>query len=282
MKLTVNGLYRIGIKKLKDCCIDDAEFDARCLIEYSLDMSTSDFFIKRDVEVKKTDYDKYIDLVNRRCSGEPLQYIIGVWEFYSNSFFVGDGVLIPRPETEMLVDEAKKILMGKESAVIVDFCSGSGCIAISIAKLFPDSTVYAVEKYDKAYSYLIKNIEHNSVNNVIPVQGDIFDKNVLDGIAADLIVSNPPYIRTEDIQMLEKEVLKEPFTALDGGHDGYDFYRFLSDYWFKQYLKNGSAIALECAEDQGEYIQNLLDVFARDSYILEDFNGLQRVIVAIK
>lgn len=283
MRTTVNDLFRLGVGKLHEAQVEDADFDARCLLELVLDVSTSKFFMMRNETVDIAISQKYFELIERRCNGEPLQYIIGKWEFYGNSFYVGDGVLIPRPETEMLIDEAKKFLDNRSGAVVVvDFCSGSGCVAISIAKLFPDIKVYAIEKYDAAYSYLVKNISLNGVSNVIAVKGDVFDKNVLSGIQPDLILSNPPYIRSEDIKKLEKEVQSEPHTALDGGVDGYDFYRFLADYWFAEYLTGGTAIMLECAEDQGDKLAEMLSVNSTNVKILLDYNGLQRVVIALK
>lgn len=282
MRTTVNDLFRLGVGKLHEAQVEDSDFDARCLLELVLDVSTSKFFMMRNETVDAEISQKYFELIERRCNGEPLQYIIGKWEFYGNSFYVGDGVLIPRPETEMLIDEAKKFLDNKPDAVVVDFCSGSGCIAISIAKLFPGIKVYAIEKYDAAYSYLVKNISLNGVSNVIAVKGDVFDKNVLSGIQPDLILSNPPYIRSEDIKKLEREVQSEPHTALDGGEDGYDFYHFLADYWFAEYLSSGTAIMLECAEDQGETLAEMLSVNSTNVKILFDYNGLQRVVIAFK
>lgn len=282
MKTTVNDLFRFGTTKLNEAQVEDADFDARCLLESVLDISTSKFFMMRNeiVDIKLSQ--KYYELIERRCNCEPLQYIIGKWEFYGNSFYVGEGVLIPRPETEMLIDEATKFLSDKSDAIVVDFCSGSGCIAISIAKLFPNIKVYAVEKYDAAYSYLVKNISVNGVSNVTAVQGDIFDKNVLAGIQPDLILSNPPYIRSDDIKTLEREVRSEPHTALDGGEDGYDFYRFLSDFWFGEFLTNGTAIMLECAEDQGDTLAEMLSINSISTKVLIDYNGLQRVVIACK
>ena len=282
MMKTVNEVYRSGVKLLELNNVEDAEFDARCLIEYLLDINTTQFMLSRQEKIDDDIQNRFIELINKRISGTPLQYIIGRWEFMGNTFIVGEGVLIPRPETEMLVDLAAEHLKSVDSPVIVDFCSGSGCIAISVAKLFPDAKVYAVEKYDEAYSYLVKNIELNNVKNVIAIQGDLFDKFVLDGVRPDMILSNPPYIRKSDIPTLSKEVLCEPHTALDGGNDGYDFYRFLCDYWFGEYLSDNSAMMLECAEDQGDYISDMFSEYTDNTKVVYDFNGLQRIVTSYK
>ena len=280
--MTINEAYRSGIDMLKSNRVPDAEFDARCLLEFALDIDPTRFFISRSdlIDVKKAEY--YFTLINRRMNGEPLQYILGKWEFMSNEFCVGKGVLIPRPETEKLVELAKEYLTDIEKPVVVDLCSGSGCIAISIAKLIPDATVYAVEKYDVAFCYLTKNISLNEVNNVVAVQGDLFDRELLRDVSADLIVSNPPYIRKADIETLSDEVKCEPVTALDGGEDGYDFYRFLSSYWLNEFLDKNGAVMVECAEDQGDYISELFSEYSEKTEIIYDFNGLQRIVTAYK
>ena len=280
--MTVNELYRKSVVLLENAGIEDAEFDARCLLEYALNVDTTQYFMLRSENINSHISEHYNELIKNRISGIPLQYLLGKWEFMGNEFYVGDGVLIPRPETEQLVELACEFLKDKEDPVVVDMCSGSGCIAVSVAKSFKNSKVFAVEKYDKAFSYLKKNIEHNHADNVIPIKGDLFDKNVLSGILPDLIVSNPPYIRKDDLKFLQTEVLHEPVTAFDGGNDGYDFYRFLCGYWFGEYLPENSAMMLECAEDQGDYILSMFSRFTDDSSIHYDFNNLQRIVTAFK
>lgn len=280
--MTINEAYRTGIDKLERNRIPDAEFDARCLLEFVLGIDSTRFFISRSELIDESKSAHYFSLLNRRVNGEPLQYILGKWEFMDNEFYVGKGVLIPRPETEKLVELAEQYLADVEKPIVIDLCSGSGCIAISIAKLIPDATVYAVEKYDEAFEYLQKNISLNEVNNVIAVRGDLFDRDILRGVSADLIVSNPPYIRKADIVTLSEEVKQEPVTALVGGEDGYDYYRFLSSYWLNEFLGNNGAMMVECAEDQGDYISELFSDYADKTEIFYDFNGLQRIVTAYK
>lgn len=280
--MTVNQLYLFGVQKLKKHGIDDPEFDARCLIEYTLDVDTTHFLLKRGSSVSESIFDKYDDLLLRRINGEPLQYILGVWEFMGNSFYVGKGVLIPRPETESLVELASEYLKTIDNPVVIDLCSGSGCIAISLAKLNPEAKIFAVEKYDDAFSYLDKNIKLNSVDNVIAVKGDLFDRSLLNDVCADLILSNPPYIRKSDIEGLSVEVRNEPDTALDGGEDGYDFYRFLADFWLGDFLGHDTAMMVECAEDQGDYIAELFSAHSKKQKVIYDFNNLQRFVLAYK
>ena len=191
--MTISELLKSGAERLKAAGTVDAEYDARCLAEYALNC---DYFALRldfQKELDEKAVEKYFSLIERRLSGEPLQYILEEWEFMGLPFKVGEGVLIPRPETEILAEFAFDFLKKKNDPIVFDLCSGSGCIAISVAKFCPNSTVYAVEKSDAAFNYLMKNIELNGVKNVKAVKGDVFDKTILFGIATDLILSNPPY-----------------------------------------------------------------------------------------
>lgn len=230
------------------------------------------------------DEKKIKDAIDRRLLSEPLQYIIGEWDFYNCTFRLGDGVLCPRPETEMLVDEALDFI-GDGSSVVLDLCSGSGAIAISVAKNAPDSKVIAIEKSPAAYEYLKQNIALNGVKNV-----KVFNDDILTGCdyffkakapAFDLILSNPPYVRTGDIDDLDLEVQHEPRLALDGGEDGLVFYRALCDRWLPL-LKKGGRMVLECGEDQADEIiaifeQKIATSCGKITKKL-DFNGLYRVI----
>ncbi len=277
--MTVSELLRTGAEKLKSAGIDDAEFDTRCLAERALDCDSFYLRLNGSETIDKAREDVFFKTINRRMNGEPLQYLLGEWEFMGLTFKVGKGVLIPRPETELLVEFAIDFLEEKKNPVVFDLCSGSGCIAISVAKLCPNSTVYAVEKSDIAYKFLEENIKLNGVNNVKAVKGDIFDKKLLSGLAPDLILSNPPYIRSDEIDGLQKEVKREPTMALDGGEDGYDFYRVLFDDWMHR-LKKGGAIAVECAEDQTEYICDLFSDYASEAKAYKDYSGLPRGVIA--
>ena len=188
--------------------------------------------------------------------------------------------MIPRPETEILVDFAIDFLKKKNAPVVFDLCSGSGCVAISVAKFCPDATVYAVEKFDIAFEYLEKNISLNGVNNVKAVKGDIFDKELLSGISPDLILSNPPYIRSNEIDGLQEEVKREPAMALDGGEDGYIFYRSLAKDWIHRIKKSG-ALACECGEDQTQYICDLFSESSAEVKEYKDYSGLPRGVTVI-
>lgn len=279
--MTVNELYRQGAEMLDYAFIENAFFDARWLMEHALKINSTQFALKKDKEVKKKDEIAFLSLIRRRIAGEPLQYILGRWEFMGLPFEVGEGVLIPRPETELLPETAKARLSNVKEPVVFDLCSGSGCIAISVAKQFPKAKVYAVEKSKDACEYLKKNIKLNKVKNVELICGDIADKSLLGGVEADCILSNPPYIKSEEIPFLQKEVQKEPKTALDGGADGLDFYKILAAVWMPR-LKADGFIAVECGESQAEDVSQLFYLAGGSVDTINDLSGIPRVVTAVK
>lgn len=215
--------------------------------------------------------------VTRRLKGEPLQYIFGKWEFYGFPFYVGEGVLIPRPETELLVDLAVKRL-GK-GAVALDLCSGTGCIPISAA-LKTGAKCYAVELYDAAFSYLERNIALNGAD-VTAVKADALDGTLFGDTQFDAVFSNPPYLTGAEMKSLMREVAYEPETALYGGEDGLDFYRALIPVWSGR-LKEGGFMAVETGETQGEAVSAAMRAAGLKPEVIKDFAGLDRVVVGEK
>ena len=280
-KMTISELEKLGSQKLRASDKENPDFDARCLLEFVLNLNPTKYLLNRSEEVDSACAEKFLSLVERRSNGEPLQYILGKWEFMGLPFYVGEGVLIPRPETEMLVEFALDFLKDKKNPVVIDLCSGSGCIAISVAKHLPNAKVYAVEKSDLAFPYLKKNIWLNCVFNVSAVHGDIFDRTLLSDIKPDLILSNPPYIRSPEIASLQSEVRNEPSMALDGGEDGLIFYREIADGWLDR-LGTGGAIEVECAEDQTEDIIRMFSEKTQYAEAFNDLSGLPRTVTAIK
>ncbi len=211
-----------------------------------------------------------------RAKGTPLQYIFGRWEFYGYEFFVGEGVLIPRPETELLIDIAVKNLT--KDSIMLDLCSGTGCIPVACAKE-TGCKAYAVELYDKAFSYLEKNIALNNAD-VTAVKGDALDNLHFEGIVFDAIFSNPPYLTGEEMENLQQEVRHEPETALYGGEDGLDFYRQLFGLW-RPRLKKGGIFAVEVGDKQGQQVKTLMEEAGFDAEIIPDLQGIGRVVCGI-
>ena len=225
----------------------------------------------------------------RRSEGEPLQYIIGHVDFYGLKINVGRGVLIPRPETELLVEEAIKLLKetpphpplskgGQRGVKILDLCTGSGCIAIALAKRLPDAHVYGIDKSDTAIRYAIQNATENNIKNVHFIKGDLFEP--VGKMVFDCIVSNPPYIKTGDIQNLQREIKDyEPVDALDGGEDGLYFYRrILKDS--SRFLKETGMIILEIGHDQADDVGKIaMNAGFKNVTFIKDYAGIKRILV---
>ena len=198
------------------------------------------------------------ELTKRRLSGEPLQYIIGEWEFYGLPIKVGKGVLIPRPETELLISLSKAWQGERRSLTVIDLCSGSGCIGIAAAKHLDCEKVFCVERSEDALMYLEHNIKRNGVKNAVVIKGDVTLTQTADSLPdADLIVCNPPYLTAQDMRELQKEVTFEPEEALFGGEDGLDLYRDITRIWSKK-LKPGGMLIFELGIDQEESVAQMM------------------------
>lgn len=238
--------------------------------------------IKRDeLNTDKLIYPKNIDIINQivdeRCKGRPLWYCMGDTEFYGNKILVDERVLIPRHETELLVEQAIKVI-NSESKVL-DLCTGSGAIAISIKKE-TGATVIASDVSDKALSLARENAKLNGVQ-IEFINSDMFSS--ING-QFDLIVSNPPYIKKEDISSLQREVKDyEPILALDGGEDGYDYYRIISDSAY-DFLTHNGVLLLECGINQADEIKAMLSKKFTDASIeiIKDYENIDRIIKVVK
>ncbi|MEG1761371.1 MAG: peptide chain release factor N(5)-glutamine methyltransferase [Hydrogenoanaerobacterium sp.] len=220
-------------------------------------------------------------LLERRLLGEPLQYILGKWEFYGLPFYVGEGVLIPRADTETLVEVALKICKDKKNMLAAaDLCSGSGCVAIALAHCLPQARVTAAELSPLACEYIIKNIALNGVKNVELLQTDVLAQGLPENAEYDIITANPPYICTGELADLQKEVKREPVMALDGGADGLLFYRVLAEK-NKSRLKKGGWFVFEVGDRQSKQVSEIL---FKAGYInvsvQNDLAGFARVVYA--
>lgn len=269
--MNVKEAYSYSVSFLEANGVDEADFKALTVVCHVAGIKNSEYHAHKDDFIITK---RLADCLWKLKTGEPLQYVIGKWDFYESEFYVGEGVLIPRPETEELVDLAVKYLKTVTNPVVIDLCSGSGCIGVSIAKAVPDSKVYCIEKSKEAFGYLEKNAK--DCNNVVLINDDIF--NDIDIENADLIISNPPYIKTSDLPNLQDEVKKEPQMALDGGNDGLDFYRIINTNWTSK-LKSNGVLMLEIGEDQGKNIVDVLTEF-NNVEVKKDMYGNDRMVVA--
>ncbi|MBR4868592.1 MAG: peptide chain release factor N(5)-glutamine methyltransferase [Clostridia bacterium] len=271
--------YLQGLHLMEAANVEDAGFDCLQLFAHYTGFDRGRLIADGEAPLTEEQVNSFLQGAERRCKGEPLQYILGEWEFYSLPFVVGEGVLIPRADTEILVDEALRLIEDVNQPKVADLCAGSGCIGISIAKNRPDATVTAVEFSDQAIGYLQQNIARNQVDNVTLQQGDVLlGAGEMTGL--DLIVSNPPYIPTADIKGLSREVHHEPAMALDGGEDGLVFYRSILETWTRALNPNGM-IAFEVGINQAEDVANLMAGYFEQIYIVPDLNQVPRVVLGL-
>lgn len=263
--MTYSELYSYAKSRL-------TEYEAICIIEDIFGLDRSKLAVHGN-EIPESEKD-FLTAVEKRVSGIPLQYATGKAYFMGREYFAGEGVLIPRDDTEVSVNECIRCMTGNER--VIDLCSGSGIIAITLAKEFPQAEIYAVELENGAFAYLEKNIEYHGAG-VKAVHDSIFNEKCVEG-EFDIIISNPPYICRNIIPTLQSEVQYEPKTALDGGNDGLDFYRCIADKWVKK-LKKGGKIILEIGEEQAESVSNLLKVQGITHIsVVKDIQNLDRVI----
>ncbi len=222
----------------------------------------------------KTQFEK---LVNERIRGIPLQYVTGQTEFFGLLFYVEQGVFIPRPETEILVQAVLDKLPKTAPCNILDLCTGSGNIAISLAKFAKYAKITAIDKNQNCLNIAERNALFNKANNIKFIKSNLFE-NLDSDEKFDIIVSNPPYIKKSDLEILPPEVKHEPALALDGGQDGLDFYRRILQESPK-FLKQGGFLALELGDDQVFVVKNM---FSGPTEIIKDLNGIERVLIWTK
>lgn len=217
---------------------------------------------------EKFSYDEYDKAIERLKNGEPFAYVIGEWYFYDETYKVSPDCLIPRPETEHLVEWLTQNL--PQNGVFVDLCTGSGCIAISTLSHRKDLTALAVDISDKALDIARENAALNGVSDRITfAHADILNDEFLAKQKFDAIVSNPPYIQSDVIDTLSVQVKNEPRIALDGGSDGLDFYRVIFEKYPKN-VKDGGAIICEIGYDQGQVLRDLFGCEIRKDYSHND------------
>lgn len=263
---------------LSEAGIEAPELEARLLIEGVTGMNRASQIANSNSEISGEIQEKLISMAQKRAEHLPLQYILGKWSFMGFEFKVGEGVLIPRDDTEVLVGLCLDYLKNSNGKTALDLCAGSGAISVALDKL-ANADVTAVELSDKAYNFLLENIKGTDIK---PHKGDIFEcYRDFEAKSFDLIASNPPYIKTDEIEALQTEVGYEPKTALDGGADGLDFYRAIARRW-TPLLKSGGAMAFELGEGQAEYVGGLM---ADHGYIniktAKDLGGTDRAIIGI-
>ncbi len=277
--MTLSELYRKARSDFRNAEIDSPQYDAMCLMEHFFGVNRAELVVRGDKSPKAELEAEFLAAVEKRLSGYPLQYILGEWTFMDIPLFVGEGVLVPRDDTEVLVREAIKRIRDIENLKIIDLCSGSGAVAIALAKAYPKAEILAVELSDKAFTYLEKNIKRNACENIKAIKGDMFKLyEEFSDSEFDAVLSNPPYIKSDVIATLAKEVQHEPKLALDGGKDGMIFYNFIAENWKNKIKKNGF-IGVEIGEDlTNEVVELFKKNNLEDIYVLKDMADLDRAV----
>ena len=255
---------------LSDAGIENPRNEAEILIEELLGED-------KVYEEREYNSDTLTNALKRRCAGYPLQYIIGKWWFARCVFEVNENCLVPRPDTETVVEEAMKIL--PPNSKFADLCTGSGCIAIALADLRTDTCGIAVELYQKTIEIAKKNAKINRVDERLSfIEGDVLSGDILGFEKFDAIISNPPYIRSNVIDTLSKEVSYEPRVALDGGEDGLIFYRAIVEKYAKNLCESGVFI-FEIGYDQAEDLKKIAMQNGMNCKIVKDLGGNDRVAI---
>ena len=287
MDWTYKNLYEWGMQQLKQAEIPEAELDARLLLESVCKTDRNTLLVHGQREVSPEEYGCYVNYIAERKTRKPLQYITGVQEFMGLPFLVNENVLIPRQDTEILVEEAMRRL--HDGMRILDMCTGSGCILLSLLYYSNDCSGLGVDISDKALQTARQNAEHiRTLKKEIDVsfmQSNLFEK-LADSEeyagAFEMIVSNPPYIQSHVIDTLMPEVGQyEPRLALDGKEDGLYFYRLIIEQAGK-YLAGGGELFFEIGCDQGhDVIKMMEEAGYKEVEVIKDFAGLDRVVCGI-
>jgi release factor glutamine methyltransferase len=273
--LTIFSAYNDTKNKLKDAGIEAYVFEAKQILRFVTKYSNLQIMEKYMEPLDPMQEAFLKSVVSERVKRVPLQYLLGEWSFFGYDFCVGEGVLCPRADTEILVETALDFI-GDKPMKVADLCAGTGCIGISVAKEKPLCLVSAVEKFEEAYSFLVKNVKKNKAENVIPLLADIETVEVSEKF--DLILSNPPYVTKEEMEMLDEETKREPETALFGGDDGLKFYKIILDKWLPR-LKNGGMLAVEVGFKQAKEVAELFSAAGlKNVGTKKDLNEIERVV----
>ena len=277
--MNLREVLKQGIEKLKENNIEDASLKAKMLLSEILEMKKEYLIVHEEEILDEPDINTFFEKIDRLVNNEPIQYILNRQDFMGLNLYVDSNVLIPQPDTEILVEEVIGLANEKENLKILDMCTGSGAIAISLAKYINNSNVYATDISDSALE-IAKDNSLKNITDVTFIQSDVFEK--VEEKEFDFIVSNPPYIETEVIKTLSKEVQNEPHIALDGGEDGLYFYRKISKEAF-DFLKQDGYLAFEIGYNQREAVENLLrENGYKNIYSKKDLGGNDRIVIGQK
>lgn len=277
--MTIKETLRKGMIQLKTENVTEPNLKARLIMQYILNKPRQYLIIYDNQVLTLRQEVNYFKAIKRLINGEPIQHITHQQEFMKLNFFVNEDVLIPRPDTEILVEEVIKIARKINAKKILDMCTGSGAIAVSLAKYLDNVEITAVDISEKSLDVAKTNAKNNEIENKITfIESNLFENIVNEKY--DIIVSNPPYIRKDVIKTLTKEVQKEPKIALDGGYDGLDFYRKIT-HQSEEYLKFNGYLCFEIGYDQKKDVIKIINDEKKftSTYSKKDLCDNDRIIV---
>lgn len=277
--MLIKEAIRKGMISLKTNNIQEPNLKSRLLMQYILNKPRQYLLIHDNEELTNKQEKAYLENIEKMIKGVPLQHITHSQEFMKMNFYVNENVLIPRPDTEILVEEVINIAKKTNAKKILDLCTGSGAIAISLAKYIENSQITAVDISEEALRIAKLNAVNNNVEDKITfVKSDLFENIVKEKY--DIIVSNPPYIKKDFMKKLDKEVQQEPYIALDGGYDGLDFYRKIISEGY-QYLKFKGYLCMEIGYDQKQEVFDIIKKQEKysNTYSKIDLGGNDRIVV---
>lgn len=280
MAITYNDLYMDIRQKFHRAGLPGATVEARELVCYAASKTREEWQRDGRLYAPAEIENRARQLAQRHLEGEPVAYLIGEWEFYGLPLDISESVLIPRPDTEVLAEQAIRGLEGQKAPRVLDLCAGSGCLGLAIAKMCPDSHVTLGEISEPALRICRQNIRRNDLSGrVVPYQIDAREKPAAHLGEFDCIVCNPPYIPDEEIARLDVSVREyEPHLALKGGPDGLDFYRLISDKW-RSALKTGGGLYFEVGIGQSDAVLRIMrENGFGDIEVVPDLNGIPRVV----
>ena len=279
--MTIGELINLGTSILTSVDIDTARLDSQLILGKVLEKDKLYLMINSSEEVSEGNREEYLNLINKRKEKMPVRYILGQCDFMGLDFYVEEGVLIPRSDTEVLVEEVLKLIGEDEYINICDLCSGSGAIGIALAHYRKNIKVDAIDYYPIPEKVTTKNIEFNKVGDRVTfIKSDLLEESIKANKKYKIIVSNPPYIKEEVIETLMDDVKDyEPRTALSGGNDGLIFYRRIVEE-SKQVLLDNGILSFEIGHDQGEEVKTLMEQNGFDEVrVIKDLAGLDRVVI---
>ena len=278
--MKIKEILQKGAEILREAGIETPVTDSQLLLSYILDIPRWKLITERELEIPNEKVKKYFELIQKRAKGYPVAYLTHKKEFFGLTFYIEEGVLIPRPETEILVEEVLKRIPENEEKTGLEIGVGSGAIVVSLLKNRPNLKMYCIDISEKALEITEKNAKIHGVNDRLTlIKSNLFE-NVPE-IKFDFIISNPPYVSEKEYEELQKEVKKEPKVALVSGKEGFEIYDKIVEQGIK-HLKENGFFAFEIGYNQGEYVSNLLKKYGFKTKVIKDLQNLDRVVIGEK